>query len=146
MSSTIKLLIAYPVNKEKQIAMTNDEKFIKEHVGNRTPFKVPKGYFEQLVPQVMSQLPEYPDRTLKLENEATEAKVIPLFEKIRPILYIAATLFIAVLTFSVYMQTMNKEAKQQLAVQEEINDDYFDEGADYVMLDNYDIYACLTSE
>jgi hypothetical protein len=25
-------------------------------------------------------------------------------------------------------------------------DDYFDEAADYVMLDNQDIYACLSSE
>ena len=35
----------------------NDELDLKKMVGNRNPFRVPEGYFEQLAQQVMQQLP-----------------------------------------------------------------------------------------
>lgn len=36
----------------------NDELYLKQKVGNRNPFRVPEGYFEQLTEQVMNNLPE----------------------------------------------------------------------------------------
>ena len=38
--------------------MENEEKYIREKVGQKNPFTVPEGYFDQLTSQVMSQLPE----------------------------------------------------------------------------------------
>ena len=36
----------------------NDELYLKQTVGNRNPFRVPEGYFEQLTEQVMNSLPD----------------------------------------------------------------------------------------
>ena len=35
---------------------------------------------------------------------------------------------------------------QAEAVQQEVTEETFDEAADYMMIDNYDIYACLSEE
>jgi len=53
----------------------------------KNPFKVPDGYFEGLTAQIMAQIPE---------ESRKEAKVIPLRDKIRPWLYVAAV-FVGVL-------------------------------------------------
>ena len=126
--------------------MTNDEKFLRQHIGEKNPFKVPEGYFENLVPQLMERLPDKPATAGREEPQKAVARVVPLMERLRPLLYVAATLFVAVFTFSVFMQKMDDKAEPQLAAQTEGIDEYFDEEADYVMFDNYDIYACLTSE
>ena len=38
--------------------MIEEEKHLREIVGQRNAFRVPDGYFEQLTAQVMQQLPE----------------------------------------------------------------------------------------
>ena len=38
--------------------MENEEKYIREKMGDKSPFRVPEGYFDQLASRVMSQLPE----------------------------------------------------------------------------------------
>lgn len=49
----------------------------------RNPFNVPEGYFEGLEDRIMEQLPELPP----LEEESEE---ISLFDRIKPVLYLAA--------------------------------------------------------
>jgi cell division protein FtsL len=125
--------------------MTNEEKYIREHVGNRTPFKVPDGYFERLVPELMERLPERPAVSLVYEKPTVMARVRPLFNKMRPVLYAAAVVLIAVFCVGVYLDNENREAeRQQIASQMETSDDYYNEVADYAMVDNIEIYACLS--
>ena len=38
--------------------MGTEDKFLKEQFGNKRPFKVPDGYFENLASQIMEKLPE----------------------------------------------------------------------------------------
>ena len=120
----------------------NEEKYIKEQFGKRTPFTVPEVYFDSLVDNVMKNLPP----------EAAPMKKAPsALQRMRPYLYIAACLFVAIFTIAIYFnEHQENEKMQQIAVQDtSTNTDWTeaeDYAMDYVMLDNYDIYACLTNE
>jgi len=112
--------------------MENEVKYIKERVGQDNPFRVPEGYFEQLTQQVMNQLPERQQkaRTLRLSSWY----------------YVAASIvLLAVMGATVYFHQEERE-QQQMAVTVETNTDntYIDEVADYAMIDNTEIYACLS--
>ncbi len=112
--------------------MENEEKYIKERVGQDNPFRVPEGYFEQLTQQVMNQLPERQQKSRQL--------------RLRPWYYAAASIVIlAVMGVSVYFH-LEEDEQQQMAVSVETNTDntYIDEVADYAMIDNTEIYACLS--
>lgn len=112
----------------------NEEKFLEERMPKRNPFQVPEGYFGHFAEQVMQSLPEREPAKL----EEPKAKHVLL----RPWMYAAACLLVAFLCVIVYFSRVNgevTEAPQQMAV----TDSYIDEAADYVMLDNAEIYACL---
>lgn len=49
----------------------------------QNPFKVPEGYFEGLTERIMAQLPEQ-------EPIEKEPETVSLWERVRPILYLAA--------------------------------------------------------
>jgi hypothetical protein len=51
-----------------------------EEIGNKNSFKVPEGYFDGLTDKIMSQLPE----------KVQEQKVVSLWERVQPFLYLAA--------------------------------------------------------
>lgn len=116
--------------------MTNEETYLKEKVGNRNPFQVPNGYFEQFANQVMQQLPE---------REVKKSRIVAL----RPLLYAAACIVVLVVMGVTWL--MPKDAVEPAMA--EVNtplttapaeNSYFDDAADYAMLDNVAIYACLT--
>ncbi|MDR0865466.1 MAG: hypothetical protein LBO74_11120 [Candidatus Symbiothrix sp.] len=52
-----------------------------DEIGKKNPFKVPDGYFEGLTSQIMAQLPE------KVQGET---KVISLWDRVKPWMYMAA--------------------------------------------------------
>ncbi|MDR0798727.1 MAG: hypothetical protein LBN18_03080 [Dysgonamonadaceae bacterium] len=54
-----------------------------EDIKKENPFRTPEGYFDQLTSQIMSQLPE------KIEPEA---KIVPLWSRIKPWMYAAAAI------------------------------------------------------
>ena len=99
-----------------------EEKHLRETVGTRNAFRVPKGYFEQFTAQVMEQLPEQ-----------QKARTTML----RPWLYAAACTVVAVLMGVTYYWHQNT-ADDMMA-----DSNYYEEVADYAMIDNIDIYACL---
>ncbi len=125
--------------------MTNEEKYIRDRVGRDNPFKVPEGYFDSLVSSVMDQLPELPAETVV-------AQQVPLFRRLRPLIYVAACLMIAVFSVMIFLDrndsNTGKESLKMTVAQSATgsNDTYADEVADYLMVDNYDIYACLMNE
>ena len=102
--------------------MIEEEKHLRETVGQQNAFRVPEGYFEQFTAQVMEQLPEQ-----------QKARTTML----RPWLYAAACSVVAVLMGVTYYWHQNT-ADDMMA-----DSNYYEEVADYAMIDNIDIYACL---
>jgi hypothetical protein len=143
--------------------MTNEEQYIQERLGRKNPFRVPGGYFDSLTAEVMSRLPESSDEQQlqqaashsgqQAECQSRQQNNQPsksLLVKMRPWLYAAACLFVALLTATVYFIGPST-ADQQVATTATpaaatAQESYVDEVADYVMADNMDIYACLSGE
>ena len=126
--------------------MMNEEEYLKSKVGNRNPFTVPEGYFEQLAQQVMDRIPA-------ATQELKPAPKKTVFKQLRPWLYAAACVCVGVFTAGVLFNSQNDNSKEleQMATleQENINyysDNYIDEEADYAMFDNQEIYACLLAD
>ena len=124
-----------------------EEKYLIEKVGRENPFRVPEGYFDTLSSQIMAKVEAegVAPRDIKTGKEK-RAKTVWL----RPVLYAAASvcaLFVSVVAYQSYSEqgvaapTQNVVANNQVMM-----DEYFEEAADYVMLDNQDIYACLSSD
>lgn len=142
------------LNKNNYMMMEhNDELYLKQRVGNRNPFRVPEGYFEQLTEQVMQQLPvrEQPIGQPFVHTSVSKAKKVQM----RPWLYAAAcsvlALALGVSYYFMQSQTASTDAAPMAAVvpavsvtNEATDNTYFDDAADYVMLDNTEIYAYLS--
>ena len=120
----------------------NEEQYLINKAGKENPFRVPEGYFDSLASQVMS----------RVDAEGNKPQDMPMIEKmaktvwLRPVLYAAASvcaLFISVTVYQHFTEQTVENTTEQVAVYSE---DSFDEAADYVMIDNQDIYACLTGE
>ena len=124
-----------------------EEKYLIEKVGKENPFRVPEGYFDTLSSQIMAKVEAegVAPRDIKAGKEK-RAKVLWL----RPVLYAAASvcaLFISVVAYQSHSDKGTAAPTQTVVANNQmLMDDYFDEAADYVMLDNQDIYACLSSE
>lgn len=58
------------------------ENRLKEKAGNRNPYKVPDRYFEEFKDELLSKLPEYPQKPAERD--------VSVWHKIRPYLYMAA--------------------------------------------------------
>ena len=102
--------------------MIEEEKHLMEIVGQRNPFRVSEGYFEQLTAQVMQQLPEQ-----------QKARTTML----RPWLFAAACTVAAMLMGLTYYWHQDS-ADDMMA-----DSNYYEEVADYAMIDNMEIYASL---
>lgn len=116
--------------------MMNEEQYIRSRMGNGNHFRVPDGYFDRLADSVMAQIPE--------ETKDTKpGRVVSM----RPWLYAAACLLVAVLTATAYFLVPETTGQSVVATTTvSASDTYVDEAADYVMADNNDIYACLASD
>ena len=107
--------------------MMNEEGYIREQVGTGNPFRVPDNYFEHFADRVMQQLPE----------RQKKSRLVAL----RPWLMAAACL-VAVVVMSLTVLFNQQPTEGQMAANNETAT-YMDEAADYAMLDNAEIYACL---
>ena len=138
--------------------MMNEEQYLKTKIGNKNPFTVPDGYFEQLTTRIMSQLPESDASQASSAqtdtNQKSEKKAI--FKTLRPWLLAAACLCVAVFMASTIFSNKQQDNEvkgttQQVANAENENnsyysDKYIEEEADYAMLDTQDIYGYLLAE
>ena len=119
----------------------NEEMYIQEKVGKRNPFRVPEGYFDNLTAQVMQNLPEQPQQR--------RAKSVFM----RPVFYAAASVCALLVAGAAWMWQSKAEKTAVTAVQAKVenrsqqseNEEYMDEAADYMMLDNHEIYSYLAS-
>lgn len=133
--------------------MINEEDYLNSKMGKRNPFTVPEGYFEQLTQQVMDKIPQAVTTEMKPVRKPAK---IAVMKRLRPWLYAAACIcvgvFIAAIAFNNRSEVATPQpASQQIAVNEPTDynyysDSYIDEEADYAMIDNQEIYACLMAD
>ncbi|MDR1746822.1 MAG: hypothetical protein LBR49_06080 [Tannerella sp.] len=95
------------------------EKDLWEELEGRNPFKVPAGYFEGLTEQIMSRIP--------IDSYEGKGKVISLYDRMRPWLYMAAAFVGLLLIFKVFIgpATITKEVPKESAFVV-ASDDYVD--------------------
>ena len=121
--------------------MLNEEKYIFEKIGKKSPFTLPEGYFESLTDRVMSNLPEL---------EATET--IPLHKKPNWWLWgSAAAACIAVAFVGLQLiHTPNDTAGSMEASNTtdgiSLEEQYQTDMMNYAMIDGEDIYCYLSGE
>ena len=123
-----------------------EEKYLIERVGKQNPFKVPEGYFDTLANQVMAMVDAEKGAQVVEIRKAKKAKTVWL----RPLLYAAAcgcVLFVSVASYLSHEDQSMAAPTTESAVAVQTMDYYsFDEAADYAMIDNQEIYACLSSD
>ena len=125
------------------MSMTNEEKYLRERVGQKNHFRTPDGYFDQFATRMMAQLPE----------QQPVARTVSI--TVRRWLYAAAcsvlALAMGVSYYFLQSQSTSTDAAPMAAVapavsvtNEASDNSYFEDAADYVMLDNTEIYAYLS--
>jgi len=130
--------------------MDKEEKYIFDRVGKENPFKVPDSYFDTLQSKIMAGIDSLESAEEKPEAggvDMPEAKVVEM-PKTKSKFYrylVAASL---ALTLAAGASFWFHSVKQQqdaetLAEGTVVTDSFIDAAADYAMLDDIDMYACI---
>lgn len=114
---------------------------LKKKIGKENPFKVPEGYFENIVPEIMKQLPE---------AEAQESVEITMWERVKPWVYMVA--MFCGLMFGLRVMMMDKPVNKEMntdnvSMTDSVQgtpDEYIDPILDQAMMDDYTLYMYLT--
>ncbi len=114
---------------------------LKNRLGKENPFKVPEGYFENVIPEIMKQLPEIEEQG---QDEVT------LWERVKPWVYMVA--MFCGLMFSVRVMMMDNSAQTDNNIAsvsmndtlQNIPDEYIEPILDQAMMDDYTLYMYLT--
>lgn len=114
---------------------------LKNRIGKENPFKVPEGYFENIVPEIMKQLPE---------AKVQESSEISMWEKVKPWVYMVA--MFCGLMFGLRVMMMDKPLSRDTISSnvsmtdtvQGIPDEYIDPILDQAMMDDYTLYMYLT--
>ena len=119
------------------------EKDIQNLCGKRNPYTVPEGYFDEFSQNIMNIVRQnQPAETIT----HTKSK----FLKFRPWMAVAACFCAAVFALTIYLNKSVENDVAQMAQNEVVVSDDYDmqvaEYAEYAMLDNGDLYACLYEE
>lgn len=83
----------------------NDLNYLKE----QNPFKLPEGYLDGLTDRIMQQLPD-------VVNEEPEVVTVTLFDRVRPLLYLAAVFAGLICFFKVIAPDQEAEESRFLLV------------------------------
>jgi len=94
--------------------MIETERNILDELKGRQPFRVPEGYFEGFTDDFMRRL-------------APEAKVISLYDRVKPWLYLAATFAGIIILFNIYNNKSAEMVKDGTAIHVAIEDEEEDE-------------------
>ena len=136
--------------------MNNKEDIISRKAGRENHFRVPEGYFENFTERMMAQLPNSQadsnaeDMTTTSTHSAARktTTVRKLWKRVAAVAACVAVIGIG--TTAYLAQQDNKPAADEMAntttTEEQYYDDYVDEVADFAMLDNTDIIACMSEE
>lgn len=131
--------------------MTNmkEEQDIIRKCGKDTPFKVPEGYFEDFTRNLMAQLPTKEDA--KAEEEEP---VITLWQRVKPLLYMAAMFIGMIVCVRVVLNEQPNDTADNignitafdfnLSDFEQMSDEELASVVEYTMMDNYTLYQYLS--
>ncbi|MCF2738797.1 hypothetical protein QVN91_07275 [Bacteroides caecigallinarum] len=114
---------------------------LKNRVGKENPFKVPEGYFENIVPEIMKQLPE---------AEVQEEVEVTMWERVKPWVYMVAMFCGLMFGLRVMMNdrpvstSINAGDVSMTDSVQGIPDEYIDPILDQAMMDDYTLYMYLT--
>lgn len=88
---------------------------ILEQLKDKEPFKFPEGYFDDLTNNIMQNLPEK-------EVEETEPVSVTMWDRLRPLLYLAAVFVGLGFFFKTVMPKDYDEQSKQLMVEKQSED------------------------
>jgi hypothetical protein len=122
--------------------MKEEDKLFRK-IGTDNPFSVPDGYFEQMTSELMDKLPEK-------KPVIAEMKEASRWERLKPLLYMAAmfvgaALIINVATFRSGGSTAADTTAQTEISEAEQEDRYICEMADGAQMDDYSLYLYMTA-
>lgn len=122
--------------------------------GNKRPFTVPDNYFSDLSSQIMAKIPveepvNTPENTVK-----TKKSHFVLIRRVRPLAIAAAMIGIIMIAFWSFTDyTSNQKRAADIpekgvgeTLSKAISSDSFDEAADYMMMDEDDMYAYVADQ
>lgn len=127
--------------------MIKEEDILLRKYGNKNHFITPDGYFDNLSDRLMAQLPESnPCMGMNGMEPRKGVKVLRIIAKYAVAACVAGAAVVGGVALLQKQDANGSEvmANKQPAVHSEYSS--FDEAADYVMLDNQDIYASLVAE
>jgi len=120
--------------------MVNEEAFLRDKIGQKNPFKIPDGYFDQFADRLMEKLPEQQHKSV-------------LIHRLRPLLYAAVFVGVLIIGATLAFKSIQKfDSQSNIALvtneQDEsllnaYSDTYIEDAANYAMIDNEEIYAYL---
>ena len=120
--------------------MVNEEAFLRDKIGQKNPFKIPDGYFDQFADRLMEKLPEQQHKPI-------------LIRRLRPLLYAAVFVGVLIIGATLAFKSIQKfDSQSNIALvtneQDEsllnaYSDTYIEDAANYAMIDNEEIYAYL---
>lgn len=125
------------------------EKQLLSDYGNKRPFKVSDGYFDNLSERIMEHI------SIDAGNvEQTHKNNIKLIRRLKPLLMAASIIgfvFLAVLSYRGFLGNTNlfsdvneTSYENETPTNEKLTAEDIDEAVDYMMIDEEDIYACLS--
>lgn len=122
--------------------------------GNKRPFTVPDHYFSDLSSQIMAKIPveepvNNPENTVK-----TKKSHFVLIRRVRPLAIAAAMIGVIVIAFWSFADyTSNQKRAADIpekgvgeTLSKATSSDSFDEAADYMMMDEDDMYAYVADQ
>lgn len=128
--------------------MNLEEKLLSEY-GNKRPFKLPEGYFDNLDDQIISQIVEDKDDT----NNHEKVNIKPI-RRFRPLLIAASfvgLIVVGVASINLFQQYQSAEKVEtkvnklmmQPTSQKKIDSSEIEEAEEYMMIDQDDMYNYL---
>ena len=91
--------------------MMNEEQYIKSRLGEKNPFRVPDGYFDSFATELMQKLPEQTQSEQIQPEKQKPSRLVTL----RPWLYAAACLFVALFTATIFFVAPDDSSQQVAA-------------------------------
>ena len=119
--------------------MDKEDDIFKHQMGQENPFRVPEGYFEDLVSSISTRF---------LDENQSDISLHP-HRRIKLIGIAAASICAAIFGISVYFGRNEKQStnasvqKEVLSIKASVYND-IDRAVDYTMFDNEDIYAYVS--
>ena len=119
----------------------SDEDILRQQFGNKRPFRVPEGFFDNFAEQMMQQLPEA--QTVEMTVEKSRKGV---WARLRPMAIAASAALLMAVGATMLWNNNSEEKAAALAAYpttQQSQDYTIDQMADYAMLDNQDFYYYL---